>query len=164
MQTPKIHENTYLAPGAQVLYNVELSSGCSVWCNAVIRGMPEAIFIGENSNIQDCAVLHADINRPVNIGKGVTVGHSAIVHSCTIGDNVVIGMGSIILDGAVIGENSIVGAGSIVTKNTIVPPCSLVLGSPAKVKRSLTDEEIEGIRESCAEYLKFMHAAKKDET
>jgi len=160
MQNPRIHENTYIAPGAQVLYDVELSSGCSVWSNAVIRGMPAAIFIDENTNIQDCAVLHADINNPIKIGKGVTVGHSAIVHACTIGNDVIIGMGSIILDGAVIGDNSIVGAGSIITKNTIVPSGSLVLGSPAKIKRNLTDEEIEGIRDSCAEYLKFMQAAK----
>ena len=163
MHNPKIHENTYLAPGAQVLYDVELSSGCSVWCNAVIRGMPGNIFIGENSNIQDCVVLHADEGLPIHIGKGVTVGHSAIVHACTIEDNVIIGMGSIVLDGAVIGENSIVGAGALVTKNTIIPPGSLVIGSPAKVKRSLTDEEIKGIRESCEEYLRFMHAAKNPE-
>lgn len=154
MNNPTIHESVYLAPGAQVHYDVTLSAGCSVWCNAVIRGDSAPISLGENSNVQDCAVLHASTGLPTIIGRGVTIGHGAIVHGCVMGDNVLVGMGSIILDGAVIGENTIIGAGALVTKNTVIPPGSMVLGSPAKVRRPLTEKEIEDIRESSEIYLR----------
>lgn len=142
-----------ILPGAAVNGDVTLGRGCSVWYNAVIRGDVSPIVIGEDTNIQDNAVLHTSHGLPLVLGRGVTVGHGAILHSCTVEDNVLIGMGAIVLDGAVIGRDSIVGAGALVTKNTQVPPGSMVLGSPAKVKRALTGEEIAAIRENAREYV-----------
>ena len=147
-------EDVVILPGAMVNGDVTLGRGCSVWFNAVIRGDVSPIRIGEDTNIQDNAVLHTSFDLPLTLGRGVTVGHGAILHSCTVEDNVLIGMGAIILDGAVIGRNSIVGAGTLVTKNTQVPPGSMVLGSPAKVKRALTGEEIAAIRENAQMYLR----------
>lgn len=146
-------EEVLILPGAAVNGDVTLGRGCSVWYNAVIRGDVSPVIIGENTNIQDNAVLHTSHDLPLVLGRGVTVGHGAILHSCTVEDNVLIGMGAIVLDGAVIGRDSIVGAGALVTKNTRVPPGSMVLGSPARVKRPLTEEEIAAIRENAREYV-----------
>ncbi len=146
-------DEVLILPGAAVNGDVTLSRGCSVWYNAVIRGDVSPVIIGENTNIQDNAVLHTSHDLPLVLGRGVTVGHGAILHSCTVEDNVLIGMGAIVLDGAVIGRDSIVGAGALVTKNTRVPPGSMVLGSPARVKRPLTEEEIAAIRENAREYV-----------
>lgn len=146
-------DDVVILPGAKVNGDVTFGHGCSVWYNTVIRGDEAPIIIGENSNIQDNSTLHTNDVQPLVIGNNVTVGHNVVLHSCTIKDNCLIGMGSIILDGAVIGENSIVGAGALVTKGTVVPDGSMVLGSPAKVKRPLTEEEIEGIRHNCRAYL-----------
>ena len=146
-------EDVVILPGAKVNGDVTFGSGCSVWYNTVIRGDEAPIIIGENTNVQDNSTLHTSCGHPLTIGNGVTIGHNAIVHSCTIEDNCLIGMGAIILDDAVIGENSIVGAGTLVTKGTVIPAGSMVLGSPAKVKRPLTEEEIEGIRINCRAYL-----------
>lgn len=146
-------ENVIILPGARVNGDVTFGHGCSVWYNTVIRGDEAPILIGENSNIQDNSTLHTSAGHPMTIGSGVTVGHNVVLHSCHIRDNCLIGMGSIILDDAVIGENSIVGAGALVTKGTVVPAGSMVLGSPARVKRPLTGEEIEGIRHNCQAYL-----------
>ena len=146
-------DEVLILPGAAVNGDVTLGRGCSVWYNAVIRGDVSPVIIGENTNIQDNAVLHTSHDLPLVLGRGVTVGHGAILHSCTVEDNVLIGMGAIVLDGAVIGRDSIVGAGALVTKNTRVPPGSMVLGSPARVKRPLTEEEIAAIRENAREYV-----------
>lgn len=146
-------DEVLILPGAVVNGDVVLGKGCSVWYNAVIRGDVSPIRIGEDTNIQDNAVLHTSHGIPLVLGRGVTVGHGAILHSCTVEDNVLIGMGAILLDGAVIGENSIIGAGALVTKNTQIPPGSMVLGSPARVKRALTEEEIAAIRENAREYV-----------
>ena len=146
-------QEVLILPGAAVNGDVTLGRGCSVWYNAVIRGDVSPVIIGENTNIQDNAVLHTSHGIPLVLGRGVTVGHGAILHSCTVEDNVLIGMGAILLDGAVIGENSIIGAGALVTKNTQIPPGSMVLGSPARVKRALTEEEIAAIRENAREYV-----------
>ena len=146
-------EEVLILPGAAVNGDVTLGRGCSVWYNAVIRGDVSPVIIGENTNIQDNAVLHTSHDLPLVLGRGVTVGHGAILHSCTVEDNVLIGMGAIVLDGAVIGRDSIVGAGALVTKNTRVPPGSMILGSPARVKRPLTEEEIAAIRENAREYV-----------
>ena len=146
-------DEVLILPGAVVNGDVTLGKGCSVWYNAVVRGDVSPIIIGEDTNIQDNAVLHTSHGMPLVLGRGVTVGHGAILHSCTVEDNVLIGMGAILLDGAVIGRNSIVGAGALVTKNTQVPPGSMVLGSPAKVKRALTEEEIAAIQENAREYV-----------
>ena len=118
----------------------------SVWYNAVIRADTDRIMIGEATNIQDNCVLHVDAGHPLTVGNGVTVGHSAILHGCTIGDNTLIGMGSIILNDAVIGKDCIIGAGTLVTQKKNIPDGSLVYGNPAKVVRALTEEEMEQIK------------------
>ena len=123
-----------------------------MWYNAVIRGDEAPISVGENTNIQDCAVLHTTEGYPLTVGSGVTVGHSAILHSCAVGDNTLIGMGAIVLDEAVVGRDCIIGAGALVTKGTVIPDGSMAFGSPAKVVRPLTPEEIESNRENARSY------------
>lgn len=147
-----IDSNVFIAPGARIIGDVNIKSGSSIWYNAVLRGDEGAICIGSNTNIQDLVMVHVSKNAPTVIGDNVTVGHGAIIHGCTIEDNVLIGMGSIILDRAQIGKNSIVGAGSLVTQGKCFPENSLILGSPAKVKRSLTAEEIENVQSSAKNY------------
>ena len=144
-------EDVLICDGACVVGDVTLGKGVSVWYNAVLRGDNGPIVVGEDTNIQDCVVLH---NATV-VGAGCTLGHSAIVHGCTIGDNVLIGMGAVVLDGAKIGNDCLVGAGALVTGKMDAPAGSMILGSPAKVVRPLTEEEIEGIRESRDEYLEL---------
>jgi carbonic anhydrase/acetyltransferase-like protein (isoleucine patch superfamily) len=148
-----VHASAYIAPGAVVVGDVTLEENASVWFCAVLRGDTEPIRVGRGSNIQDGAVLHADPGSPCVIGAGVTVGHRAIVHGAQVGDNVVVGMGSIILNRAQIGENSIIAAGAIVTEEMAVPPGSLVMGVPAKVRRPLTDEEIARNRWAAEHYV-----------
>lgn len=142
------------ADSADLIGRLELKENSSVWYHAVVRADNERIVIGENSNIQDNCTLHADCGQPCVVKQGVTVGHNAVLHSCTVENNCVIGMGAIILNGAVIGENSVVGAASLVTKNTVIPPDSLVLGSPAKVVRTLSEEEIASNRRSALDYVR----------
>ena len=146
-------EDVVILPGARVNGDVTMGRGCSVWFNAVIRGDEAPIVLGENTNVQDNSTLHTSHGHPLVIGSGVTIGHNVVLHSCHIKDNCLIGMGSVILDDAVIGTNCIVGAGALVTKGTVIPDGSMVLGSPAKVKRPLTDEETEEIRRNCRAYL-----------
>lgn len=143
----------FIAPGAVVVGDVTLGPDSSVWFQAVIRGDCEAIRIGARSNVQDGCVLHADPGFPCTIGEGVTIGHRAIIHGATVGDNVVVGMGSILLNGARVGENSIIAAGAVVTEGAEIPPGSLVMGMPGKVKRTLTPEEIERNRRSAEHYV-----------
>lgn len=140
---PTLGEGVYLAAGAIVVGDVTLGDHSSVWHNAVLRGDFNRIVVGHHSNIQDNAVLHLADDLPCILGNYVTVGHSAIVHACTVKDQVLVGMGATILDGAVIGEQSLIGARALVTKGTQIPPGSLVLGMPAKVVRPLTPEERE---------------------
>lgn len=145
-------ENVVILPGAMVNGDVSFGPGCSVWYNTVIRGDGGApIIFGENCNIQDNSTIHNGWN-PMVIGNGVTIGHNAIVHSCTIGDNTLIGMGAIILDDSVIGKDCLIAAGSLVAPRTVVPDGSMVVGSPAKVRRPLTPEEIEENRNVCRHY------------
>ena len=145
----KNSEDVLICDGACVVGDVTLGKGVSVWYNAVIRGDKGPIVIGENTNVQDGVVMH-NVTR---VGAGCTLGHNAIVHGCTIGDNVLIGMGAVVLDGAKIGDNCLVGAGALVTGKMDAPAGSMILGSPAKVVRPLTEAEIEDIRESMREYL-----------
>ncbi|MEY8389251.1 gamma carbonic anhydrase family protein [Oscillospiraceae bacterium 38-13] len=140
-----------ICDGARVSGDVTLGRGVSVWYNAVLRGDDGAIVVGEGTNIQDCAVLHEE----TQVGSGCTIGHGAIVHGCTIGDNVLVGMGAIVLNGARIGDDCIVGAGALVTGKLDAPAGSMILGSPAKVVRPLTEEEIEGNRRSAGGYLEM---------
>ena len=145
-------ENVLICEGARVAGDVTLGKGVSVWYNAVLRGDEGAITVGEDTNIQDGAVMHEE----TVVGRGCTIGHNAIVHGCTMGDNVLIGMGAVVLNGAKIGDNCIVGAGALVTGKMDAPAGSMILGSPAKVVRPLTEAEIEGNRGSARVYL---HAA-----
>jgi len=138
---PRIHPTAYVVPSATVIGDVTLMEESSVWYGAVLRGDINRITIGPRSNVQDNAVVHIDAPNETRLGELVTVGHSAIVHACTIDDEVLIGMGAIILDGAEIGSGSIIGANALVTLGTKIPPGSLVLGSPAKVRRALTLDE-----------------------
>ena len=139
---PTLAERTYVAPTAVLVGQVVLKAGANVWFGAVLRGDNEPITVGENSNIQENSVLHTDAGAPLSIGANVTVGHSVTLHGCTIGDNSLIGMGAIVLNHATIGANSIVGAGALVTEGKTYPEGVLLVGSPAKVLRTLTEEEI----------------------
>ena len=143
---PKLGKGVYLAKTAAVLGDVTLGAHSSVWYGAVLRGDINRIVVGHHSNIQDNAVLHLADELACIIGNWVTAGHSAVVHACTVGDEVLVGMGAVILDGAVIGKQSIIGAKALVTQGTIIPPGSLVLGAPAKVVRKLSKQERAGLK------------------
>jgi carbonic anhydrase/acetyltransferase-like protein (isoleucine patch superfamily) len=138
---PTLGKGVYIAQGAVVLGDVTMGDYSSVWCNTVLRGDINRIVVGHHTNIQDNAVLHLADDLPCLLGNYVTVGHAAIVHACTIGDQVLVGMRAAILDGAVIGEQSLIGAGALVTPGTRIPAGSLVLGTPAKVVRELSAQE-----------------------
>ena len=144
--TPRIADSAWVADSAQVMGNVELGEQVGVWFGTVIRGDTEVIRIGARSNIQDASVLHADIGKPLTIGQDVTVGHMVMMHGCTIGDGSLIGIGAVVLNGAKIGKGCLVGAGSLVTENKEFPDGSMIMGSPAKVVRQLTEEQIAGLR------------------
>lgn len=148
----KIAEWVYMAEGARIVGDVTIGANCSIWYNAVIRGDSNTIVIGENTNVQDNAVLHVSHRHALSIGDNVTIGHGAIVHGCTIGNNVLIGMGAIVLDGADVGDNCIIGAGALVTQNKVIPEGSLCFGNPAKVVREITDEERASILKNANEY------------
>ena len=149
-------QKIFIAPGAHVLGDVHLGENVGIWYNAVVRGDTNSITIGNSSNVQDNATVHTDSDFQVHVGRGVTIGHNAIVHGCTIGDNSVIGMGSIILSGAVVGGNCIIGAGSLVTGKMRIPDNSLAFGNPAKVIRAVTAEEIKSNQENAAHYVQLM--------
>jgi carbonic anhydrase/acetyltransferase-like protein (isoleucine patch superfamily) len=150
---PKLGKNVFIAKTAVVIGDVTLGAHSSVWYHAVLRGDINRIVIGHHTNIQDNAVLHLADDFACIVGNYVTVGHSAIVHACTVGDEVLIGMGAVILDGAVIGKQSLIGAKALVTQGTKIPPGSLVLGAPAKVVRKLTKEERTGLKYWATKYV-----------
>ncbi|MDX2258587.1 MAG: gamma carbonic anhydrase family protein [Hyphomicrobiaceae bacterium] len=143
----------WVAPNAVVLGNVVIEEDASVWFSAVVRGDNEEIRIGARSNVQDGCVLHTDPGFPMTIGADATIGHMAMLHGCTIGAGSLVGIGAVILNGAVIGEGSLVGAKALVTEGKIIPPRSLVLGSPGKVVRELSDEDVAGIRATAGRYV-----------
>jgi carbonic anhydrase/acetyltransferase-like protein (isoleucine patch superfamily) len=150
---PELDETAFVALGAVVVGRVRLSAESSVWYNAVLRAEAEPITLGERSNLQDGVVCHVDAGFPVTIGAGVSVGHRAVLHGCTVEDDCLIGMGATILNGAVIGAGSLVAAGAVVLEGTVVPPGSLVAGVPGKVRRELTADEQAGIRRNAEAYL-----------
>ncbi len=152
-QTPQVDPTAYVAAGATVIGAVTLGPRSSVWHSAVLRGDINTIEIGEGSNVQDGTIVHLADDLGVKVGRYVTIGHAAMIHACAIGDESLIGMQATVLDGAVIGAQSIVGAGALVTKGTEVPPGSLVLGTPAKVIRPLSDEERAGLRAWAEKYV-----------
>jgi carbonic anhydrase/acetyltransferase-like protein (isoleucine patch superfamily) len=151
--SPQIDPTAWVADTAQVMGAISLAAHTSVWFGAVLRGDTETIQIGEGSNVQDLAVIHADIGLPVVVGKHVTVGHQVMLHGCTIGDESLIGIGAVVLNGARIGRHCVVGAGSVVTEGKEFPDGSLIMGTPAKVVRQLTPEQIEGLRMSAKHYI-----------
>lgn len=157
----KTDENVVIMDGAVVRGDVRLGAGSSVWFNAVVRAEEEKIVIGKNTNVQDCAVLHVDPGMPLMIGDNVTIGHSAIVHACTVGDNSLIGMGAIVLTGARIGKNCIVGAGSLVTGKTVIPDGWMAFGNPAKPVRKLKEAELEDNLASARHYAQLKERYRK---
>lgn len=150
---PQIHESCYIAPNASVIGEVTIGENSSIWFNTTIRGDVDGIIIGKSTNIQDNSVIHCKSGIETIIGNNVTVGHGVILHSCSIGDNCLIGMGAILLDGVKIGSNCLIGAGTLLTPNTEIPDGSLVLGSPGKVKRPLNEDEIEHIINNAKAYI-----------
>ena len=153
---PQFGARPFVADTATVTGDVITGDDFGIWFSAVIRGDVNQVRIGDRTNIQDGAIVHVTHHvSPTSIGSGVTVGHGAIVHGCTIEDDVLVGMGSIILDHAIIGRHSIIGAGALVTGRTRIPPRSMVLGSPARVVRELTDEEVESIHSYAANYVRY---------
>jgi gamma-carbonic anhydrase len=153
LRTPRLGKGVYIARGAAVLGDVRLGDYSSVWYNAVLRGDINRIVVGHHSNIQDNAVLHLADDFPCLIGNFVTIGHSAVVHACKVGDETLVGMGAVILDGAVIGKQCIIGAKALVTQGVKIPAGSLVLGAPAKVIRPLTREERAGLKAWAQKYV-----------
>jgi carbonic anhydrase/acetyltransferase-like protein (isoleucine patch superfamily) len=150
---PMIGSHSWIAPSAVVIGAVSTGSEVSIWYNAVIRADTTSISIGDRTNIQDGCVVHADPGSPAVIGSGVSVGHNATLHGCTIGDNVLVGMGATIMNNAEVGRDSLVAAGALITEKMVVPPRSLVAGMPAKVRRELTDAEIDRIRVNADGYV-----------
>ena len=150
---PQIAESAWVADSAQVMGEVHMGADASVWFGTVVRGDTSSITIGEGTNVQDASVLHADLGMPLVIGRHVTVGHQVMLHGCTIGDESLIGIGAIVLNGALIGKNCLVGAGALVTEGKEFSDGSMIIGSPARVVKQLTPEQIQGLRQSAQHYI-----------
>ncbi len=159
--TPRINKKTYISESVEIIGKVNVEENVNIWFGTRLRGDMNNIIIGENTNIQENSVVHVDINSPCIIGKNVTIGHGTIIHGCSISDNVLVGMGSIILNNAKIGKNTIIGAGSLVTQGKEFPEGVLILGNPAKVIRQLTEAEIESIQRSADNYVSLSKKYKK---
>jgi carbonic anhydrase/acetyltransferase-like protein (isoleucine patch superfamily) len=154
--TPTIPPSVFVEETAVIVGDVVLGEDCSVWFHAVVRGDVHYIRIGSRTNVQDLCLLHVtNDTHPLVVGNDVTVGHHVVLHGCTVKDRVLIGMGAIVMDGAMIGEDCVVGAGALVTEGTVVPPKSLILGQPARVKRAVTDQELAWIKESAGNYVNY---------
>lgn len=151
-QRPKLAESAWVAPSAELIGQVELGDAASVWFGVVIRADNTLISVGARSNVQEGAMLHSDPGAPLAVGENCTVGHHAILHGCTIGDNVLVGMGATVLNRAVIGDNCLIGANALVTEGKVFEPGTLIVGAPAKAMRPLTDAEIAGLRASADNY------------
>ncbi|RCK69977.1 gamma carbonic anhydrase family protein [Desertihabitans brevis] len=158
---PEVDPTAWVAPGATLVGRVRLGAQASVWYGSVLRGDGEDIVVGERSNLQDLTVVHADPGLGVRLGADVTVGHRAILHNCTVGDRVLVGMGAVVLNGARIGSDVVIGAGAVVPEGAEIPPGTLVLGLPGKVRRELTEDERARIRTNAATYVQLArrHAA-----
>lgn len=152
-KVPQLADSVWIAPNATVIGDVRLAENVSIWWNAVLRGDNDPITIGANSNIQDGSVLHTDEGVPMQIGRDVTVGHLVMLHGCTIGEGSLIGIKSVILNGAVIGKGCLIGANTLIPEGKVIPDGSLVMGSPGKVVRELTDEQVARIAHSAAHYV-----------
>ncbi|MDO6522111.1 gamma carbonic anhydrase family protein [Shimia thalassica] len=154
--SPDIAEDSWVAPDANVIGNVRIEEGASVWFGCTIRGDNETIVIGKGSNVQENTVMHTDPGCPLTIGERCTIGHKAMLHGCTIGENSLIGMGATVLNGAKIGKNCLIGAGALVTEGKVIPDGSLVMGAPGKVVRTLDEAAINGLRGSALHYQQNM--------
>lgn len=154
--SPKIHETAFIAPNSTVIGDVVLGANTTVWYNAVLRGDIESIVVGDNTNVQEGCILHCKKGTKLKVGAFVTIGHGAILHSCSIGDNSLVGMGAIVLDDAEIGNNCLVAAGSVVTPRTKIPDGSLIAGSPAAIKRVLSEQEILELKNNAKEYIDIL--------
>ena len=159
--TPLLHEDSWAASNAVLIGKVILKKDANVWFNVVLRGDIEPITIGEGSNVQDGSVFHTDPDCPLTLGKGVTVGHMVVLHGCVVGDDTLIGIGSTILNKTKIGKNCIIGANTLIAENKVIPDRSLVLGSPGKVIRQVTNKEIEEIKENAKHYVENFKRYKK---
>ena len=159
--TPSLHKESWVASNAVLIGRVILKKDANVWFNVVLRGDIEPITIGEGSNVQDGSVFHTDPGCPLILGKGVTVGHMVMLHGCQIEDDTLIGIGSTILNKTKIGKNCIIGANTLIPENKIIPDRSLVIGSPGKIVRQVTDEEIEHIKENARDYVENFKKYKK---
>ena len=163
--TPKLHPSVFLAPGSKVIGDVEMKEGSSLWFNTVVRGDVHYIKIGKFTNIQDCSMLHVTNNKfPLNLGNNITVGHSVILHGCTINDESLIGMGAIILDGARVNKHSIVAAGAVVTQGFEIPEGKVAAGVPCKIIRDVTKDEIEEMKISALRYFNYAEKTLKSFT
>ena len=151
--SPQIAESAWVADSAQVMGDVVLGDDVGIWFGVVVRGDTATITVGARTNIQDLSVLHADVGMPLTIGSGVTVGHKAMLHGCTVGDDSLIGIGAIVLNGAKIGKGCLVGAGALVTEGKEFPDGSMILGSPARVALQLSPEQLQGLRASATSYV-----------
>jgi carbonic anhydrase/acetyltransferase-like protein (isoleucine patch superfamily) len=151
--TPHLADTAWVADSAQVIGNVELAEGASVWFGAILRGDNELMRIGKNSNVQDGSMLHSDPGFPLTLGENVTIGHQVMLHGCTVGDGSLIGIKAVVLNGAKIGKNCLVGAGALVTEGKEFPDGSMILGSPAKVVRELSPEQIAGLSRAAKHYV-----------
>jgi carbonic anhydrase/acetyltransferase-like protein (isoleucine patch superfamily) len=150
---PELDPESWVAESATVLGRVVLKKGASVWFGATLRGDNDPIVIGENSNVQDGSVLHTDVGSPLTIGKNVTVGHMVMMHGCEVGDNSLIGIGSIILNGAKIGKNCLIGANSLITEGKVIPDGSMVMGAPGKVVREVSEQQLQGMMAGSLHYV-----------
>ncbi len=157
---PKIDKSCFIAAGTRIIGNVQIEENSSIWFNTVLRGDCGPIIIGRNTNIQDNSVIHGDLEKSCRIGCNVTMGHNTVVHACTISDNVLVGMGAIILNGAKISDCALIAAGSVVTANKVVPSYSLFAGIPARFIRKLTDNEINKIKQSAKIYIELIKTYK----
>ncbi len=161
-KAPKIDHGAWIAPGCHVIGAVTLGPASSVWFGSTLRGDNEMITLGAGSNVQENCVLHTDMGSALTIGAGCTIGHKAMLHGCTIGDNTLIGMGATVLNGAVIGKNCLIGAGALITEGKIIPDGSLVIGAPGKVVRALDAAAIASLRASAQSYQKNAARFRRD--
>ena len=161
-RTPKVHPTAWVAPSADIVGAVVLQANSSVWYTAVLRADFDPIVLGEDSNLQDGVIVHTDRDKPTTIGRGVSVGHRAVLHGCTIGDHCLVGMGSVVLNGASVGAESLVAAGAVVAEGAVIPPRSLVAGIPGTVRRELTDSDVERLHQNAQIYLELtrLHAGR----
>jgi carbonic anhydrase/acetyltransferase-like protein (isoleucine patch superfamily) len=161
-RVPQIHESCFVAESAQLMGSVVLEEDANVWFGVVMRGDNDPLIIGRESNVQDNTVIHTDAGIPVRLGRGVTVGHQCMLHGCTIGDYSLIGIGAIVLNGAKIGSHCLIGAGALITEDKVIPDRSLVLGSPGKVVRPISDEQALILEASAAHYVENAKRFRRD--